>query len=530
MSSFKNSKQSALLPFFFALAVILGVFIGSRLSLPGISLNRSSASKLQQLMQIIENDYVDEIDADSLSNLAFEAVLSKLDPHSTYIAAKDLQTVNEDMEGNFDGIGIEFNVVNDTISVVSVISGGPSDKAGILSGDRIIAINGKNASGVKISNEEIIKKLRGERGTAVQVGIGRRGTKKIIDIEIIRDKIPLYSVDASFMLTKDIGYVKISRFAATTFDEYKKAMKKLQGLGIQKLVLDLRGNPGGYLDQAIDIIDEFLKDDELIVYTKGKNRRERKYYATSSGEWEDKPLVVLIDESSASASEIVAGALQDQDRASIIGHRSFGKGLVQEQMTLNDNSALRLTVARYYTPSGRSIQRPYAEGSEAYYQVMYERLEHVLEEEDSTAIIGDTIKYYTKNKRVVYGGGGIRPDIFVKSDSADYEPDLIALFRTGAINDFSFDFSDKNRETLKKTFANYQMFALSSQASEKIRLEFLNYLKSKKETENIKPSNAAVKRAKAFIGRNIWGNEAYYYILALEDKAIKVAENKLMGL
>lgn len=532
MSSFKNSRQSALLPFFFALAIILGVFIGSRLNLPGgISFGgNGNSGKLNQLMQIIENDYVDEIDSDSLSDLAFEAVLSKLDPHSTYIPASDLQTVNDDMDGNFEGVGIEFNVLNDTISVVSVISGGPSDKAGILPGDRIISIDDEKSSGVKITNENIIKKLRGKRGTAVKVGIARKGTKKITEFEIIRDEIPIYSVDASFMLDKEIGYIKISRFAATTFDEYKKAMKKLQGDGIKKLILDLRGNPGGYLAQATDMADDFLKDDELIVYTEGKNRKQQKYYATSDGDWEEKPLVLLIDETSASASEILAGALQDQDRATIIGHRSFGKGLVQEQMDFADGSALRLTVARYYTPSGRSIQRPYTEGTDAYYQEMYDRMENMLEDEDSSVIIGDTVKYFTKNKRVVFGGGGIRPDIFIKSDSADYEPNLIALFKTGAINEFSFEFSDQNRENLKKTFANYKVFASNAQATEKIKSDFTKYLASSKETENIKLSASAIKRVKAFIGRNIWGNDAYYYILALEDKTIIAGENKLKSL
>ena len=518
------------MPFFFAAAVILGVFIGTRLNLKGgIALGNNKSGKINRMLQIIENEYVDEISSDSLSALAIEAVLSKLDPHSTYIPPADLQSVNEDMEGNFEGVGIEFNLVNDTISVVSVISGGPSDKAGILAGDRIITINGEKSAGVKITNEDIIKKLRGKRGTAVKVGIQRRGTNKLDTFEIIRDKIPLYSVDASFMLDKQVGYVKISRFSATTFDEYKSAMEKLQKDGIQKLILDLRGNPGGYLDQAIDLIDEFLPKNELIVYTEGKHRKKHSYYATSTGGWEDKPVVVLIDETSASASEIVAGALQDQDRAAIIGHRSFGKGLVQEQMEFNDGSALRLTVARYYTPSGRSIQRPYAEGTEAYYQVMYDRMESIMEE-DSANAVGDTVKYYTKNKRVVYGGGGIRPDIFVKSDSAEHEPDLIAIYRTGAINQFAFDFSDVHRAELKKAFSSYRVFADNAQIAEKIKTEFYQYLKKSRETENVKLSNEALRRVKAFIGRNIWGNEAYYYIMTIGDKGVSAAENKLKTL
>lgn len=521
------------MPFFFALALIVGVFIGTRLNLRSGGgfpfAGNGGGGKLSRIMQTIENEYVDEIDADSLSGLAIEAILSRLDPHSSYIPPAELLAVNEDMEGNFEGVGIEFNVVNDTISVVSVISGGPSDKVGILPGDRIITIEGKNASGVKITNEEIIKKLRGERGTIAKVGIQRHGSKKLLAFEIKRDKIPLYSVDASFMLDKEIGYVKISRFSATTFDEYKEAMEKLKGQGIKKLVLDLRGNPGGYLDQAIDLADEFLKRGELIVYTQGKHRSKQNYTATSKGDWEDKPLVVLIDESSASASEILAGALQDQDRAPIIGHRSFGKGLVQEQMEFNDGSALRLTVARYYTPSGRSIQRSYAEGADAYYEVMYQRME-TLADEDSATAVGDTVKYYTKNKRIVYGGGGIRPDIFVKSDSAEYDPNLIAIYKTGSINQFAFEFADRNRDELKKTFASYKLFAVNAKVTERVKNEFATYLKKDKETENVMINSAAIKRVKAFIGRNIWGNEAYYYILAMEDKGISTAENKLRSL
>lgn len=525
--SFKNSKQAAMLPIFFALALIIGVLIGTQLNLgSGVGTFSGKSDKLGNLLQIIQKDYVDPISSDSLTELAISTLLSELDPHSTYIPPADLQSVNEDMEGNFEGVGIEFNVTGDTITVVAVVSGGPSEKAGILPGDRIVKIDGETVAGVKISNDAVIKKLRGQKGSEVKVSINRRGSKGLVDFDIIRDRIPLYSVDASFMLGKDIGYIKISRFAATTFDEYQNAMKGLQKEGIQKLVLDLRGNPGGYLDQAIDLADEFLKDNELIVYTEGHNRKKQEYYATSAGDWEDKPLVVLIDESSASASEIVSGALQDQDRATIIGRRSFGKGLVQEQMEFRDGSAMRLTVARYYTPSGRSIQRTYRNGTQAYYEEMLQRMEN-LGVEDSTQTIGDTVKYFTKNKRVVYGGGGIRPDMEVKADSADFQPELIALFNTGAINRFAFEFSDLNRETLKKTFPTYKSFAASVPATQKVRTEFERFLKKSDETSGIKLSATAVLRAKAIIARNIWGNSAYFYIIALDDNAIRAAENKL---
>lgn len=519
------------MPFFFALALIVGVFIGTRLNLPGSlsAFSSGKSGKLDQLFRIIEKDYVDPISADSLSEMAISSVLSELDPHSTYIPPADLQAVNEDMEGNFEGVGIEFNITNDTISVVSVISGGPSEKAGILPGDRIVLIDGNKVAGIKIANDDVIKKLRGKRGTKVTVAVNRKGSKKPVEFEIKRDRIPLYSIDAAFMLDGGTGYIKISRFAATTFDEYKKAMDNLRGQGIKKLILDLRGNPGGYLDQAIELADEFLKKDELIVYTEGKNRKKQEYFATSTGDWETQPLAVLIDESSASASEIVSGALQDQDRAVIVGRRSFGKGLVQEQMEFNDGSAMRLTVARYYTPSGRCIQRQYTQGTEAYYQEMMDRMEH-FGDEDSNAVVGDTVKYYTKDKRVVYGGGGIRPDITVKADSADYRADLIALFNTGAMSGFAFEFSDTNRDMLKKTFPNYKAFADNAQASQKIKADFEKYLSKNGKTLSIRLSPAAVKRAKAFIGRNVWGNEAYYYIIAMGDHTIQAAENKLKGI
>lgn len=518
------------MPFFFALALLIGVIIGTRLNISSgfAGFPSGKSNKLDRLLKIIEKDYVDPIDADSLSEMAISSVLSELDPHSTYIPPADLQAVNEDMDGNFEGVGIEFNISEDTLSVVTVISGGPSEKAGLLPGDRIIKINGETVAGVKISNDNVIKKLRGKKGSEVRVTVNRRTAPKPIEFDIIRDRIPLYSVDAAFMLNQKTGYIKISRFAATTYDEYKKAMEGLQKEGIQKLILDLRGNPGGYLDQAIELADEFLKSKELIVYTEGKNRKKQKYYATSDGDWEEQPLAVLIDESSASASEIVSGALQDQDRAVIVGRRSFGKGLVQEQMEFEDGSAMRLTVARYYTPSGRSIQRQYKEGTAAYYEEMIRRMEHV--SEDDTAAVGDTVKYYTKNKRVVYGGGGIRPDFAVKADSADFRPDLIALFNTGAINHFSFAFADENRDALKKTFPDYRGFANSAAATKKISEAFDKFLKKDPATARIKLSPEAIRRAKAFIARNLWGNASYYYVLALDDKTIQAAENKLGSL
>lgn len=527
--SVNNSKQSAYLPFFFAFTLLLGVLVGTLINFTGnpLSLPRKS-DKIGRLLQIIDKEYVDEVNTDSLSELAIATLLSELDPHSTYIPPTDLQQVNEDMEGNFEGVGIEFNLMEDTINVATVISGGPSEKAGIMPGDRIVEINGEKVAGIGIKNEEVIKKLRGKRGTKVKVGIKRKSVAKLLEFEIKRDKIPLYSVDASFMLNKETGYIKISRFSATTFEEYENAMDKLRKQGMKKLMLDLRGNPGGYLDQAVDLVDDFLKKDEMIVYTQGKNRKKQEYTATSKGNWEDEPLAILIDETSASASEIVAGAIQDQDRAPVIGRRSFGKGLVQEQMELEDGSAMRLTVARYYTPSGRSIQRPYSNGTEAYYLEVYERMGGKAADSSETA--GDTVKYYTKNKRVVYGGGGVRPDFIVPEDSSLFSEDMIALYRTNAINRFAFDYTDKNRDLIQKSFPSYSAFARSNEADTRIKSALSIFLKAGSETQNIQVSKLGLMRVKANIARNIWGNEAYYFILAVYDADVLFAEKKLSGI
>jgi carboxyl-terminal processing protease len=517
-----NSRRAAFIPFYFALALLTGVFIGTRLGQnPHAGLFQSDqGDKLLRILQIIQNDYVDEVNPDSLNEIAIEALLAELDPHSTYIPPVDLAKVNEDMEGNFDGVGIEFNIQQDTIMVVTVISGGPAEKAGVMPGDRIIQIDREKVAGVKIGNEGTVKRLRGKRGTKVKVGIRRFGVNETLELEITRGKIPLYSLDAAFMLDAQTGYIKISRFSANTHEEYKQAVEKLLGSGMKKFILDLRENPGGYLDQAISLADEFLKNDELIVFTEGRNRKKQTYNATGAGEWENGPLAILIDENSASASEIVAGAVQDQDRGMVVGRRSFGKGLVQEQMELADGSGIRLTVARYYTPSGRCIQRPYKNGTSAYYHDAMERNP----EADTTET--DTLKYFTKNKRVVYGGGGIRPDITVQSKSERYSDAFFSWFQAGEANRFSFLFSDEQRKLIKSTHAGYRSFAESKSADEQIKHALGIYLKSKKSAESFSDINS-LTIIKALIARNIWGNEAYYYQLAKTDPDIDAAQKAL---
>ena len=520
--SVNNNPRSAFMPFYFALALIVGVFIGTRIGRnPHAGIFQGGKSdKISRILQIIESDYVDEINPDSLNEMAIEALLAELDPHSTYIPPVDLAHVNEDMEGNFEGVGIEFNIQQDTIMVMTVISGGPAEKAGVMPGDRIVAIDGENVAGVKIGNDGVMKRLRGKRGSKVKVGIARQGVKDPVEIEIKRGKIPIYSVDAAFMLNKETGYIKISRFSANTHDEFVEAREKLSAEGMKKLLLDLRGNPGGFLDQAIKLADEFLPKNELIVFTEGRKRKKQTYEATRAGGWENGSLAVLIDGSSASASEIVAGAIQDHDRGVVVGRRSFGKGLVQEHMELADGSGLRLTVARYYTPSGRCIQRPYQNGSSAYYHEAFDRDPNA----DTTET--DTVKYFTKNKRVVFGGGGIRPDITVKADTDKYSEAFYLWFQSGKANRFSFLFGDENRNEILAAYPDYKAFASGAQADKKIKEALSRFLKGENTAADFSDT-ASMRMLKALIARTVWGNEAYYYVLAQGDSDVDAALNAL---
>lgn len=528
----KNTKLQIFLPIALSIAVLFGLYLGMMLGGGNsgssyVSFGSSGNDKISKVLKIINKDYVDTVNTTQLTEAAISAILERLDPHSTYIPPVDLQAVNDDLEGNFDGVGIEFNIINDTIVVLSAISGGPSEQLGIRPGDRIIEIEKKIVAGKKITNDEVIKKLRGKKGTVVKVAIARRGSKDKLEFEIKRGKIPIHSVDASFMLDKQTGFVKISRFAANTFDEYKSAFKKLATQGLKNLVLDLRGNPGGYLDQAIDLADEFLKDEQLIVYTEGKNRPRKYNYATSKGGFESGNLVILIDEGSASASEIVAGAVQDHDRGLIIGSRSFGKGLVQEQMDFADGSALRLTVARYFTPSGRCIQRRYDNGVDEYYESAYSRFH----QSDTIKTTEDTTRYYTDYKRIVFGGGGINPDFQVSMDTSGLTKIFIKIVNDGLINDFGFEFSDQNRAFIRSKYTDYKQFASDISISESIFKNFVAYLNRK--GYNTKDSGLNISKAlitnrlKAYIARNIWNSDAFYYVISTEDKVVKEALSKL---
>jgi carboxyl-terminal processing protease len=530
-------KHNVFLPIILSLVLVLGVWLGYFLtnqinsgSTFNPSRQASTNDKINSLLEYIEYQYVDTINKKDLVEKTVTSMLQSLDPHSAYIPASDFESVNEPLEGNFDGIGVEFNIIKDTIRVISPIEGGPSEKIGIRAGDRLIKVEGKNVAGVKITNKEVFEKLRGKSGTVVAVTILRSGIQKPLQFKITRDAIPLYSLDASYMVKLDIGYIKISKFSATTYQEYLKAFNALSKQGMKKLILDLRGNPGGYLNAAVDISDEFLANGLQIVYTQGKANPKKVYKATEHGSFENNPLVVLIDEGSASASEIVAGAVQDNDRATVIGRRSFGKGLVQDQMQLPDGSAIRLTIARYYTPTGRCIQKPYSDDKDQYYSEEYDRYTNgELLNEDSIKL-DKTKQYKTPEGKIVYGGGGVMPDVFVPIDTARSNAFLNKIFYSGSINTFAFEYADKNRVKLK-AYGSAKNYIDRFEISQAILEEFYTYCADKDLPLNLKmktmTSEALKPYLKAFIGRDVFDKDAYYPILNQKDKCILKATEVL---
>ena len=414
--------------------------------------------KLSQALQIIDLFYVDTVNNNKLVGAAITNMLKELDPHSVYLTKEEMKEANEPLQGNFDGIGVQFSIIKDTIMVISPTPGGPSEKLGILAGDKIVKINGEDATGSKINTNYVVKHLRGEKGTTVNVSIKRRGKKDLLDYKITRDKIPINSIDATFMASPEIGYIKLNRFGATSIDEFEQSVTKLKATGMKNLILDLRENGGGYLQTAIDLADEFLGKDKLVVYTEGKNSSQQKSFATDRGDFEKGKLVILVDEGTASASEIVSGAVQDWDRGLIMGRRTFGKGLVQRPFPLPDGSCIRLTTAHYYTPSGRCIQKPYNEGTEKYFKDLTERYKHGEEFHADSIHFPDSLKFHTSNKRVVYGGGGIMPDVFVPADTSKISDYYTDLWRKGAINQFSLQFIDSSRDSLKAKYPDAKSF------------------------------------------------------------------------
>jgi len=487
-----------------------------------------SAQKFERFLDFLDDKYLESVDLDSLVEIAIVSVLEDLDPHSNYFSVEELEEANEPLVGNFEGIGIQFNILRDTIVVLSTITGGPSEKVGLQAGDKILTVNGENVAGVGIKNQGVMDRLRGPKGTEVTVALERDGRKKPLEFAIIRDKIPLYSVDAGYMADPKTGYIKINRFAATTADEFREDLSKLKAQGMENLIIDLRGNSGGYLNTAMEISNELLGGRKLIVYTEGRAYPRQNAYADETGGWTTGKLVVLIDEGSASASEIVSGAVQDWDRGLIIGRRSFGKGLVQRPFNLPDGSAVRLTVQRYFTPSGRSIQRPYEDGKQDYYKETWRRLESGELTEGVLDELPDSLKYFTQhNKRVVYGGGGILPDLFIALDTnfvSDFYDEVVGK---GVLNQFAITYVNKHREALKQKYPQPELFASQYNLEQSVWNEFIAYAAAEDVPYVAEEAAPSLERLEllleAMIARNLWDLEAYFMVTNREDPAVQRA-------
>lgn len=525
-----NNRRSVIyLPIAFALVLITGFFLGAavvRVSSVDSGILKGIQSRnynpVDYVMDYIRREYVDSVNVSDLQQSAIEGILNSLDPHSQFITAEEFNEVNDPLLGNFDGIGVQFRLESDTVYIINTIPGGPSEKAGILGGDRIVTVNGETIAGVNMSNNDVMKRLKGTRGTKVNVGILRRGVAGLIDFELTRDVIPTYSIDASFITEPGVGYIKLSKFSATTSQELGKALSDLTYAGMESLILDLRGNSGGYLQTAITVSDEFLPEGKLIVYTQGLNRPKQTANATATGLFEKGNLIILIDEGSASSSEIVAGAIQDNDRGVIIGRRSFGKGLVQEQLALPDGSALRLTVARYYTPTGRSIQKPYENGhSDDYKNELYERMAHGEMEEADSVKFSDSLRYTTPGGRVVYGGGGIMPDVFVPIERDERYSYYNEIIGRGLVYQYAFQYTDKYRKELKKytSVAEYDQNFVVDQAMIADFVKFADEKGVAPDREGLNFIRTDLQNfLKSLIARNIFDEQAFYTIFLRTDK------------
>jgi carboxyl-terminal processing protease len=528
----KYFYSKVLMPILLAFVIAISLFVGTRLAkpqseslfFPTKEQKNLGINKLNELLNFVEEAYVDTVNKNQLLEKSFNDILQSLDPHSYYIPPADFDEANEPLEGNFEGIGIEFRIINDTIIVISTIGGGPSERAGLLSGDKIISANDSIIAGKNITNESVIKLLKGPRGTTVKIGVLRKMKNDKIYFTIKRDKIPIFSIDAAYMLTPQIGYIKINKFAKNTYFEFLEAAEKLKNSGMKKIIIDLRNNGGGVMNTAIEIADEFLDNKKMIVFTKGRKRNKDAYLATSKGNYHEMELSVLINENSASASEILAGAIQDNDRGIIIGRRSFGKGLVQEQIEFPDHSAIRLTVARYYTPAGRNIQKPYSEGLDNYRHETYIRMEKGELFSVDSIKYPDSLKYFTPKGKVVYGGGGIMPDYFVPIDTVGYTLYLSALHGNAVFQEFAFNYVEKERKKLN-LFKSLNDFKKLFQINETILHSFYKYAEElgipKNEAESKLSKKIIQNRIKANIARYLWKDEGMYSVLNDEDVMIK---------
>ena len=486
-----------------------------------------NVQKLGTTLYLIENFYVDTANIDKVTEDAIIAALKELDPHSAYISKKDVEKMNEPLVGSFEGIGVTFQLIRDTITVISPTAGGPSEKVGIMAGDQFIRIDGEESVGKKVDNEYVQKHLRGKKGTKVTVSVKRGNNPELIDFEITRDKIPLNSINAAYMLDNQVGYIKLDRFAQESVKEFKEALGKLQKQGMESLIFDLRGNTGGYLNTAIDLVDQFLTEDQLIVFTEGIHSPRQEWRSNRSGLYTAGKLVVLIDEGSASASEILSGAIQDHDRGVVIGRRSFGKGLVQRPFNLPDGAVIRLTTSRYHTPSGRCIQRPYEGGVEEYAKEMTKRLEHGEYFHADSIHFPDSLKYKTDGWRTVYGGGGIMPDIFIPVDTAYNSKLYTNLIRKGALNRFTTDYALKRREDIKAQYGDFEQFNKDfnidgslieglKKAAEDAKVEW-------NDEQFAHSEKFLLLQMKALIARNVWETQHYYQVMSSTDPGIQKA-------
>ncbi len=527
----KRRKNISLLylPIVFAFVLIAGFILGLNLRAPGVStpegrffsIGLDRSDKVNDVINYIYDSYVDTVSRERLTEDAIHSLLKNLDPHSSYIPASRFRRFNDPLMGSFEGIGIEFNMIKDTVVVINPIPGGPSERAGLMPGDRIVMVEDTLIAGVNKSTDIVMNMLLGKKGTEVRVSVFRMGVPGLIDFDLVRDKIPSYSLDIAYMVNEETGYLRFNKFSVTTYEEFYIAVQELLNEGMQNMLLDLRGNTGGFLDAAIMMADELLERGQLIVYTDGRKRARTSAKARKNGMFETQPLVVLIDEWSASASEIIAGAVQDNDRGLVVGRRSFGKGLVQEQVQLGDGSALRLTVARYYTPTGRSIQNPYDEGDEAYFNDFLHRYQSGEMISRDSIQFNDSLRFETPGGRVVYGGGGIMPDIFVPLAGNNDLSFFNRISNRGYIYMYAFDYADRNRSDLE-AFENAKGFIDGFMLPAATYRAFLKYCEDQgiQAPEQIsKESEQMIKNhLKAYIGRNIFGAEAFYPVLHQKDR------------
>ena len=518
-----NNKNRFLMPLIIASAIAIGFFIGGKLSFNDsperLFSTNSKKDKLNRLIDYIDYEYVDDVNTDSIVDVTVNSILEKLDPHSVYISEKEMDRVSENMKGDFVGIGVNFYAYKDTITVIKTVKDGPSFLKGILPGDRILMADNDTLYGKDFQSEAIVEKLKGKEGTTVNLKVFRKAENKTFNVKVKRGVVPLKSVEAFYMLTKDIGYIKVNRFAESTYKEFKNSLVDLQKRGAKKLVLDLRDNPGGYLGMAEEMADEFLEDGKLILFTKNKKGKINKSFATDEGSFEDKPIYVLINERSASASEIVAGALQDNDIGTIVGRRSFGKGLVQREMALGDGSAVRLTVSRYYTPTGRSIQRTYANGTKDYYQRFTDRFHSGEMVSVDSIKVADSLKFVTPKGKVVYGGGGIIPDVFVPIGSNEEEA-VESMDNLGFLSFFVFEHLEEDRDR----YANYSQeeYVNDFKVDDILFEKFVEYSVNRNLRMNFYEHEQSIKRfLKASIAEQLFNTNIHAKIKADEDPMLQ---------